>query len=109
MIPARYMSGPKWPGRGMSASGRGELVSSVEPAMVCARADRSGVPIDISTNVRGALWAEANHQLRETRRYLRLHNCPTAGLVKGEGVTVVLRDLVDECVAVRSRWRDAPG
>jgi 2-dehydropantoate 2-reductase len=81
--------------------GRGELV--IEPSKASDDIARAliaaGVPTDISDNVRGALWAKlilncaynalsAITQLRYGR------------LVKGEGITAVMRDLVDECMAV---------
>ena len=81
--------------------GRGELV--IEPSKTSDDVARAliaaGVPTDISDNVRGALWAKlilncaynalsAITQLRYGR------------LVKGEGITAVMRDLVDECMAV---------
>jgi len=42
---------------------------------------------------------EANHELR-VQRAIGDYTIAYGRLVKGEGVTVVLRDLVDECVAV---------
>jgi 2-dehydropantoate 2-reductase len=81
--------------------GRGELVierskasDDVARALVAA-----GVPTDISDNVRGALWAKliTNCAYNALSAITQL---PYGRLVKGEGVTVVLHDLVDECVAV---------
>jgi 2-dehydropantoate 2-reductase len=79
--------------------GRGELVIERSKASddVARTLIAAGVPTDISDNVRGALWAKlitncAYNALSAITQYGRL--------VKGEGVTVVLRDLVDECVAV---------
>jgi 2-dehydropantoate 2-reductase len=58
----------------------------------------------------GALWAKliANCAYNAPPAITQL---PHGRLVKGEGATVVLRDLVDECLLGRceSRWRDACG
>jgi 2-dehydropantoate 2-reductase len=81
--------------------GRGELVierskssDDVARALIAA-----GVPTDISDNVRGALWAKliTNCAYNALSAITQL---PYGRLAKGEGVTVVLRDLVNECVAV---------
>jgi 2-dehydropantoate 2-reductase len=81
--------------------GRGELVieqakasDGIARALVAA-----GVPTDISDNVRGALWAKlvTNCAYNALSAITQL---PYGRLVKGEGVAVVMRDLVDECVAV---------
>jgi 2-dehydropantoate 2-reductase len=81
--------------------GRGELV--IEPSKASDDVARAliaaGVPTDISDNVRGALWAK----LILNRAYNALSaitQLPYGRLVKGEGITAVMRDLVDECVAV---------
>jgi 2-dehydropantoate 2-reductase len=59
----------------------------------------AGVPTELSGNVRGALWAKLilNCAYNALSAITQL---PYGRLVKGEGVTVVMRDLVDECVAV---------
>ena len=81
--------------------GRGELV--IEPSTASDDVARAlisaGVPTDISDNVRGALWAKliTNCVYNALSAITQL---PYGRLVKGEGVTVVLRDIVDECVAV---------
>jgi 2-dehydropantoate 2-reductase len=81
--------------------GRGELV--IEPSKASDDVARAliaaGVPTDISDNVRGALWAKlilncAHNALSA------ITQLPYGRLVKGEGITAVMRDLVDECVAV---------
>jgi 2-dehydropantoate 2-reductase len=81
--------------------GRGELVIERSKASDdLARAlIAAGVPTDISDDVRGALWAKliTNCAYNALSAITQL---PYGRLVKGEGVTVVLRDLVDECVAV---------
>ena len=98
----RYMSGPKWPGRGMSGTtGRGELVierskasNDIARALIVA-----GVPTEISDNVRGVLWAKliTNCAYNALSAITQL---PYGRLVKGEGITAVMHDIVDECVAV---------
>jgi 2-dehydropantoate 2-reductase len=81
--------------------GRGELV--IQPSKASPDVARAliaaGVPTDISDNVRGALWAKliTNCAYNALSAITQL---PYGRLVKGEGVTVVLRDLVAECVAV---------
>jgi 2-dehydropantoate 2-reductase len=81
--------------------GRGELVIEQSKASVdVARAlIAAGVSTDISDNVRGALWAKLilNCAYNALSAITQL---PYGRLVKGEGVTGVMRDLVDECLAV---------
>jgi 2-dehydropantoate 2-reductase len=81
--------------------GRGELIierskasDDVAHALIAA-----GVPTDISDNVRGALWAKliTNCAYNALSAIAQL---PYGRLAKGEGMTAVLRDLVNECVAV---------
>jgi 2-dehydropantoate 2-reductase len=82
-------------------SGRGELV--IEPSKASNDVARAliaaGVPTDISDNVRGALWAKLilNCAYNALSAITQL---PYGRLVKGEGITAVMRDHVDECVAV---------
>jgi 2-dehydropantoate 2-reductase len=81
--------------------GRGELV--IEPSQASDELARTligaGVPTDISDNVRGALWAKliTNCAYNALSAITQLSY---GRLVKGEGVTAVMRDLVGECVAV---------
>src|SRR3984885_9917294 len=81
--------------------GRGELV--IEPSKANDEVARAliaaGVPTTISDNVRGELWAKLilNCAYNALSAITQL---PYGRLVKGEGVTAVMRDLVDECVAV---------
>jgi len=81
--------------------GRGELV--IEPSKASDDIARAliaaGVPTDISDNVRGALWAKLilNCAYNALSAITQL---PYGRLVKGEGITAVMRDVVDECVAV---------
>lgn len=81
--------------------GRGELV--IEPSKASEDVARAliaaGVPTDIFDNVRGALWAKLilNCAYNALSAITQL---PYGRLVQGEGITAVMRDLVDECVAV---------
>jgi 2-dehydropantoate 2-reductase len=81
--------------------GRGELV--IEPSKASDTLARAmiaaGVPTVISDNVRGALWAKliTNCAYNALSAITQL---PYGRLVKGEGITAVMRDLVDECLAV---------
>src|SRR5258706_16453321 len=81
--------------------GRGELVIERSKASddVARALIAAGVPTDISDNVRGALWAKliTNCAYNALSAITQL---PYGRLVKGEGITAVMRDLVDECVAV---------
>jgi 2-dehydropantoate 2-reductase len=81
--------------------GRGELV--IEPSKNSNDAARAliaaGVPTDISDNVRGALWAKLilNCAYNALSAITQL---PYGRLVKGEGMTDVMHDVVDECMVV---------
>jgi 2-dehydropantoate 2-reductase len=81
--------------------GGGELV--IEPSKasddVAHALIAAGVPTVISANVRGELWAKLilNCAYNALSAITQL---PYGRLVKGEGMTVVMRDLVDECLAV---------
>jgi 2-dehydropantoate 2-reductase len=81
--------------------GRGELV--IEPSSLSEDVARAlidaGVPTEISDNVRGALWAKLvlNCAYNALSALARM---PYGRLVQGEGVTRVMRDIVDECTAV---------
>ena len=81
--------------------GRGELViapsrrsDEVAQALIAA-----GVPTQISDNVRGALWAKLvlNCAYNALSAVSQL---PYGVLVRGTGVTDVIRDVVAECLAV---------
>src|SRR5260370_5895209 len=81
--------------------GRGELVierSKASDDVACALI-AAGVPTEISDNVRGALWAKliTNCAYNALSAITQL---PYGRLVKGERVTVVLRDRVAAYVAV---------
>jgi 2-dehydropantoate 2-reductase len=81
--------------------GRGELVIGTSPASAALQQAfaAAGVPVEISGNVIGALWAKLilncayNALSAITRR-------PYGQLVQGEGVAEVMHDVVAECLAV---------
>lgn len=81
--------------------GRGELVIEPSPrsAAIARRLVAAGVPTEVSDNVRGALWAKLilNCAYNALSAIARM---PYGRLVQGEGVTGVMRDVVDECRAV---------
>jgi 2-dehydropantoate 2-reductase len=81
--------------------GRGELV--IEPSILSEDVARAfadaGVPTEVSSNVRGALWAKLvlNCAYNALSALARM---PYGRLVQGDGVTRAMRDIVDECLAV---------
>lgn len=81
--------------------GRGELV--IEPSSageaVAQALVAAGVPTEISGNVRGALWAKLviNCAYNALSAIAQL---PYGEVVKGAGIHDVMRDVVDECLAV---------
>ncbi|WP_284619370.1 ketopantoate reductase family protein [Aquabacterium humicola] len=82
-------------------NGRGELVigPSADSSALAALFAQAGVPVQVSDNVRGALWSKLvlncawNALSAISRR-------PYGELVHGIGVTEVMRDVVNECLAV---------
>ena len=81
--------------------GRGELVIgpspvSVELAQMFAAA---GVPVEISDNVSGALWAKLILNCAYNA-LSAITQMPYGRLVQGSGVEEVMRDVVEECLAV---------
>lgn len=81
--------------------GRGELV--IEPAQRSEAAAQAliaaGVPCEISQNVRGALWLKLiiNCAYNPVSAIAQL---PYGKAVQGEGIPALMRDVVDECLAV---------
>jgi 2-dehydropantoate 2-reductase len=91
------MAGPghvRHHGRGELLIQRSKAVDEVARALIAA-----GVPTYISDNVRGALWAKLilNCAYNALSAITQL---PYGRLVKGAGITAVMRDVVDECLAV---------
>ncbi len=85
--------------------GRGELViepaasSSISSEAVAQALIAAGVPTEISSNVRGALWAKLilNCAYNAVSAITQL---PYGKTVAGEGIKDVMRDVVAECLAV---------
>lgn len=81
--------------------GRGELV--IEPAAGSERVAEAlraaGVPTDISGNVRGALWLKLILNCAYNA-ISAIAQKPYGENVKGDGIWDVMRDVVDECLAV---------
>ena len=81
--------------------GRGELVigRSSRSEAIRAALGAAGVPVEISDNVAGVLWAKliVNCAYNALSAITQL---PYGRLVQGAGITDVMRDVVDECLAV---------
>lgn len=81
--------------------GRGDLVLADTPASgrIAATLRAAGVRVEVSDNVAGALWAKliVNSAYNALSAITQL---PYGELVRGEGVPAVMRDVVDECLAV---------
>jgi len=91
--------------------GRGELVigPSAASPRIAAAFTAAGVPVEISDNVAGALWAKliVNCSYNALSAITQL---PYGRLVQGDGIPAVMRDVVDECLAVaRATGVDVPG
>jgi 2-dehydropantoate 2-reductase len=91
--------------------GRGELVIGPSPrsAALVEVFGAAGVPVQVSDNVAGALWAKLvlNCAYNALSAITQL---PYGRLVQGEGIGEVMRDLVDECLAVaRAEGVTLPG
>ena len=91
-------------GRGELVIGRGRGAEAVAAAFGAA-----GVRVDISDSVIGALWAKliVNCAYNALSAITQL---PYGALVQGAGVPAVMRDIVDECLAVaRAAGVQVPG
>jgi 2-dehydropantoate 2-reductase len=91
--------------------GRGELVIDPSPAgQALAQALAvAGVPTELSANVRGALWLKLiiNCAYNAVSAIAQM---PYGRTVQGEGVPDLMRDVVDECMAVaRAEGVEVPG
>jgi 2-dehydropantoate 2-reductase len=91
--------------------GRGELVigPSAASARIAAAFGAAGVPVEVSDNVSGALWAKliVNCAYNALSAITQL---PYGRLVQGDGIPAVMRDVVDECLAVaRAAGVEVPG
>ena len=81
--------------------GRGELVigPSAASAMLVDAFAAAGVPVQISDNVIGALWAKLILNCAYNA-LSAITQMPYGRLVQGEGVESVMRDVVGECLTV---------
>lgn len=83
--------------------GRGELVIGASPSAqrIAATFREAGVPVEVSDNVLGTLWAKliVNSAYNALSAVAQL---PYGRLVQGEGVREVMHDVVRECLAVAS-------
>lgn len=81
--------------------GRGELVIEPSPGSECAALllAAAGVPTEISSNVRGALWAKLILNCAYNA-VSAIAQRPYGENVRSEGIPEVMRDVVAECVAV---------
>lgn len=84
-------------------NGRGELVigDAAASAGIAALLGAAGIPVEVSANVTGALWAK----LIVNCAYNALSaitQTPYGRLVQGEGVGQLMRTLVKECLTVAS-------
>jgi len=91
------MAGPghvKW-------NGRGELVigSSKKSESIAAALRKAGIPVEISDNVAGALWAKLIMNCAYNA-LSALAQQPYGKLVQGKGVPEMMDRIVDECLAV---------
>jgi len=81
--------------------GRGELVigRAAASAAIAAAFGAAGVPVEISDNVMGALWAKliVNCAYNALSAITQL---PYGKLVQGGGIPQVMHDVVEECLAV---------
>jgi len=81
--------------------GRSELAIGRAPASdaIAAAFGAAGVPVEISENVAGVLWAKliVNCAYNALSAITQL---PYGRLVEGAGIPAVMRDIVDECLAV---------
>jgi 2-dehydropantoate 2-reductase len=91
--------------------GRGELV--IEPSAAGSKVAEAlaaaGVPTEVSANVRGALWLKLIINCAYNA-VSAIAQQPYGRNVRGEGIREVMRDVVDECLAVaKADGVDVPG
>ena len=112
VIPAVVYVAVDMPGAGhVRHHGRGELVigPSKQSEAIAAAFRAAGVPVEISANVAGALWAKliVNCAYNALSAITQL---PYGKLVQGAGVPAVMEDVVDECLALARAARvEVPG
>jgi 2-dehydropantoate 2-reductase len=112
VIPAAVYVATEMAGPGhVKHNGRGELVigPSAASARIAAAFAAAGVPVEVSDNVIGALWAKliVNCAYNALSAITQL---PYGRLVQGAGIPAVMLDVVDECLAVaRAAGVNVPG
>jgi len=81
--------------------GRGELVIGPSPVSsgLAQTFTAAGVPVEISDNVSGALWAKLILNCAYNA-LSAITQMPYGRLVQGSGVEAVMHDIVEECLAV---------
>ena len=94
--------GTEMPGPGhVKHHGRGEL--TIEPSRISAEVQQAfvaaGIPTTVSDNVRGALWVKLTLNCAYNA-VSAITQLPYGRAVEGAGVKDVMRDVIDECVAV---------
>jgi 2-dehydropantoate 2-reductase len=92
-------------------NGRGELVigASAASARIADAFIAAGVPVEVSDNVLGALWAKLILNCAYNA-LSAIPQLPYGRLVQGAGIPAVMRDVVDECLAVaRATGVQVPG
>lgn len=81
--------------------GRGELVigEAATSNAIATLLNAAGIPVEVSDNVTGALWAKliVNCAYNALSAMTQM---PYGRLVQGEGVQQLMRDVVNECLAV---------
>jgi 2-dehydropantoate 2-reductase len=102
VIPAVVYVATEMPAPGhVKHNGRGELVIGPSPASqrIATAFTAAGIPVEISDNVLGALWAKliVNCAYNALSAITQL---PYGRLVQGAGIPAVMDDLVNECLAV---------
>jgi 2-dehydropantoate 2-reductase len=108
---ATEMAGPghvKWNGRGELAIGRSAKDAKIS-ARIAAMFIAAGVPVEVSDNVAGTLWAKliVNCAYNALSAITQL---PYGRLVQGEGIPALMSGIVDECLAVaRAAGVNVPG
>ena len=82
-------------------NGRGELVIGPSPCadQLCAMFAAAAIPVEISGNVTGALWAKLIINCA-FNAFSAITQLPYGRLMESEGVPESMRELVEECLAV---------
>lgn len=102
VLPAVVYVATEMPAPGLvKHHGRGELVigPSASSEQLVSLFAAAGVPVQISDNVAGALWAKLILNCAYNA-LSAITQMPYGQLVQGEGVEAVMNDIVQECLAV---------